>query len=216
MESPVLSRRERERLTRRTAMLDAARAVFAEKGYEGATLDEIAERAEFGKGTLYNYFEGGKEGILQALINDLFDSVEEIVTAHVKTGENRPVRAIFHALLTELVGFFEANRDTFLLVIKEVQRMMLAPCGAVEREVWERDARVIRLIERPIARAIEAGELRAFPPEAIVRTVFGNMQGILMHRFCAPAADETSPISSAEGAADFVTTVLFDGLSPRD
>ncbi|MEL6613746.1 MAG: helix-turn-helix domain-containing protein, partial [Bacteroidota bacterium] len=50
-----LSRRERERLARRAAMLDAATALFAEKGYASATLDEVAERAEFGKGTLYNY-----------------------------------------------------------------------------------------------------------------------------------------------------------------
>ena len=33
-------------------MLDAALGVFADHGYDGATLDEVAERAEFGKGTL--------------------------------------------------------------------------------------------------------------------------------------------------------------------
>lgn len=214
MEAPTLSRRERERAVRRAAMLDAARAVFAEKGYEAATLDEIAERAEFGKGTLYNYFEGGKEGILQALIGDLFDHVEEIVAAHVEA--ERPVRALFHDLLTELVGFFEANRDTFLIVVKEVQRMLLSPGGALEREVWVRDERVIQLMERPIARAIAAGELRAFPPQAIARTVLGNMQGVLMHRFCAPNVGADSPLLSPEGTADFITTLLFDGLIPRD
>ncbi|GIV59650.1 MAG: hypothetical protein KatS3mg043_0739 [Rhodothermaceae bacterium] len=56
----ALPRRERERLMRRRAMLEAARAVFAEKGYLQATVDEIAQRAEFGKGTLYNYFTGGR------------------------------------------------------------------------------------------------------------------------------------------------------------
>ncbi|NNE70602.1 MAG: helix-turn-helix transcriptional regulator, partial [Rhodothermales bacterium] len=48
------SRRERERLARRREILDAARTVFAERGFVGATLEEIASRAEFGKGTLYN------------------------------------------------------------------------------------------------------------------------------------------------------------------
>lgn len=216
MEAVALSRRERERLARRRAMLDAARTVFAEKGYDGATLDEIAERAEFGKGTLYNYFEGGKEGILHALISDLFDRVEEIVAAHVEAEEHPPVRELFRALLTELVGFFEANRDTFLLVVKEVQRMLLSPGGSLEREVWVRDERVIQLLERPIARAIAAGELRDVPPKAIARTVLGNMQGVLMHRFCAPSAAVDSPLFSPEGTADFITTLLFDGLLPRD
>ncbi|TKX68113.1 TetR/AcrR family transcriptional regulator, partial [Halorubrum sp. GN11_10-6_MGM] len=67
---PSLSRRERERRRRRQAMLDAARAVFAEEGYADATLDEIAERAEFGKGTLYNYFEGGKEELFLAVFDE--------------------------------------------------------------------------------------------------------------------------------------------------
>ena len=53
-------------------VLDAARTVFAEKGYADATLEEIAQRAEFGKGTLYNYFEGGKEEILFAVFDDLY------------------------------------------------------------------------------------------------------------------------------------------------
>ena len=51
-------------------MLDAALAVFAEKGYDGATLDEVAERAEFGKGTLYNYFPTSKNFLVK-----MFDQV---------------------------------------------------------------------------------------------------------------------------------------------
>ncbi|NNE46513.1 MAG: TetR family transcriptional regulator, partial [Rhodothermales bacterium] len=45
-----MSRKERERLSRRTAMLEAAQSVFAERGFGQSTLDEIASRAEFGKG----------------------------------------------------------------------------------------------------------------------------------------------------------------------
>ncbi|MDX1439230.1 MAG: helix-turn-helix domain-containing protein, partial [Rubricoccaceae bacterium] len=52
METSTPTRRDREREARRQAILDAALATFAEKGFEGSTLDEVAERAEFGKGTL--------------------------------------------------------------------------------------------------------------------------------------------------------------------
>ena len=44
-----MTRRERERLKNRRTMLEAARAVFAEKSYADATVEEIAERAQFGK-----------------------------------------------------------------------------------------------------------------------------------------------------------------------
>jgi len=74
-----LSRKERERLLRREAMLDAAKSVFAEKGYTKATLEEIAHRAEFGKGTLYNYFPGGKEQILIAVFDQLYAGLRELI-----------------------------------------------------------------------------------------------------------------------------------------
>ena len=63
-----LKRRDREKIARRNDILDAALSVFAKKTYESATLDEIAERAEYGKGTLYNYFKG-KEDIFINLIS---------------------------------------------------------------------------------------------------------------------------------------------------
>src|SRR5690625_7740313 len=76
-----LSRKERERLARRQAMLDAASAGVSERGYTDATPDEAAQRAEFGKGTLYNYFEGGREGILYALLDDLYAGSERLIEA---------------------------------------------------------------------------------------------------------------------------------------
>ncbi|HYE59160.1 MAG TPA: helix-turn-helix domain-containing protein, partial [Rhodothermales bacterium] len=78
-DAATLGRRERERLVRREAMLSAARSLFAEKGYEQARLEEIAERAEFGKGTLYNYFEGGKQELLFAIFEDAFEGVRRLV-----------------------------------------------------------------------------------------------------------------------------------------
>jgi AcrR family transcriptional regulator len=71
----ALSRRDRERLTRRSEMLSAAQEVIAEKGYGEATLEEIASRAEYGKGTLYNYFPGGKQEILLSIFESTISSV---------------------------------------------------------------------------------------------------------------------------------------------
>lgn len=61
------NRREIERARRKQDLLQAARAVFAENGYERATVDAIAQRAEVGKGTIYLYFET-KEALLAELV----------------------------------------------------------------------------------------------------------------------------------------------------
>lgn len=55
------SRREREKAAHREAILDAAEAVFAEAGYPGAAIAEIARRAEFSVGSIYNFFPGKRE-----------------------------------------------------------------------------------------------------------------------------------------------------------
>ncbi len=54
-------RREREKLRRKNDILDAAEEVFAEKGLVQATVDDIAERAEISKGTVYLYFKSKEQ-----------------------------------------------------------------------------------------------------------------------------------------------------------
>ncbi len=75
------SRRERERSARRQEILKIAREVFSEKSFYQATLEEIAERAEFAKGTIYGYFTS-KEDLFECLIAEELDLLEN----ELKTG----------------------------------------------------------------------------------------------------------------------------------
>lgn len=59
--SRSMTRKERERETRRREIIDAAEELFATRGFENTTMEEIAEKAEFGKPTLYSYFKGKDE-----------------------------------------------------------------------------------------------------------------------------------------------------------
>ncbi len=52
-----ISRKEKEKLARREAIIDATMHVIEKRGFEAATMDEIAEEAELGKGTLYLHFK---------------------------------------------------------------------------------------------------------------------------------------------------------------
>lgn len=219
MEVAPLSRRDRERLMRRRAMLDAALAVFAEKGYDGATLDEIAERAEFGKGTLYNYFPDGKESILFALLDEMFDGMAGLVHDHFDAveGDERSARDHFRDLIATLLHHFTENRDTFFLLIKEAQRLMLTEHQHGPSLHRRRDEAMEALVD-PIARAVESGEFRPFPPVVIAHMLMGNVKGYLM--YASPMSEcEVEPgdaFASLDEAADFITTILFDGLLPRD
>jgi AcrR family transcriptional regulator len=64
---PRLTREESRSVTR-SRLLDAAAAVFAEKGFHGASLDEIAERAGYSRGAVYSNF-ADKDELFLALID---------------------------------------------------------------------------------------------------------------------------------------------------
>ncbi len=63
----IAERKEKEKQQRRTAILSAAKEVFHRKGLMSATMDEIAEKAELSKGTLYLYFHSKEELYLSLL-----------------------------------------------------------------------------------------------------------------------------------------------------
>lgn len=69
MKDAELPRRERAKLAQRREMLAAALALFSEKGYRNVSMHEIAEKAEFAIGTLYNFFRS-KEDLYKALIKE--------------------------------------------------------------------------------------------------------------------------------------------------
>ncbi len=216
-----LSRRERERLMRRQLMLDAARAVFAEKGYGDATLDEVAARAEFGKGTLYNYFEGGKEEILLAIFDDLFDAMCRLIDATFSPELVRasPFRRVFEGFLTAIFAFFLDRQDQFMILLKEGHRMTFNDEPEKSFYFQKQGERTIDVLIAGIEAAQEKGELRDFPPSAIANMIMGNIKGYHTHscsRMCRSQLpgknDDGWTMPSPEKSAQFLATFLLDGI----
>lgn len=73
-----MTRRERERLMHQREIIDAARSIFARKGFRQTTMDDIAEVAEFGKSTIYNHFNS-KEDLFRVVLIASFDELVSIV-----------------------------------------------------------------------------------------------------------------------------------------
>lgn len=77
----IEERREREKKMRRRQIMDAAKMVFASKGFGGATMENIAEKAEFSPATLYLYFKN-KDALFASLnlrmLQDLIAKMDEV------------------------------------------------------------------------------------------------------------------------------------------
>lgn len=199
-------------------MLDAALAVFGEKGFEGATLDEIADRAEFGKGTLYNYFPGGKEELYHALFEErvvegLHRVVEATLPADRPLGTREEAREAFCDFIHGLLTHFESNRSVLRLFMTEGPRAFHDPDRMAE--VLQLFASFTASVAGAVERGVASGALRALPALPVAHLLIGNVRGLLMAHAahdCAPAGLPTLPPLDSATTAEFITTVLFDGL----
>lgn len=209
-------------MQRRRAMLDAALVVFAEHGYAGASVDEIAERAEFGKGTIYNYFPGGKDELFFVLFEERVASgmhrvIAEAFPDDVDLSTPEAVRTAFHGFIRALLGQFNESRDAMLMFMKEGYRTKL---GADHEAGFMRHfAGIIEALAGYIQRAVDAGAMRPLPAHPVAHVLMGNVRGYLMAEVdadCDPSGHfKPTPFGTADEAADFLTTVLFDGLLAR-
>ncbi|MEZ4703339.1 MAG: TetR/AcrR family transcriptional regulator [Rhodothermales bacterium] len=211
MEVPT-SRRARERRLRREAILAAARAEFAEKGFGRAKLDDIARRAEFGKGTLYNYFEGGKEGMLLAIFDAFYDDMEQLVEASFRPvrEKEKTFRQGLYDYTLSCLTFYLHDKELFLILVKEAHRMCFGEHEEHACYFRKQQERVVNALTMPIQLAIDAGHVRPIDAKAAAHMIQGNIQGLQVHLLLADGLDRAS---SPESAAGFLTHLLMDGLS---
>jgi AcrR family transcriptional regulator len=105
------SREEKKALTRER-LLDAAAAVFARKGFTGASLDDVAEEAGLTKGAVYSNFDS-KEDLVTTLIEERLDRPELGIADVVDPASSRLDQATQAGDL--YMSRFETDRESFLL-----------------------------------------------------------------------------------------------------
>jgi TetR/AcrR family transcriptional regulator, repressor of fatR-cypB operon len=213
--SPIqLSRRDRERLLRRTEILGAAKEIFAEKGYNKATLSGIAYRAEFGKGTIYNYFPGGKEEILIAIFDQLYEGLKRIITESFQLVYGRSFRETMQGFLVNSFEFFSSHIHLFLILIKEAERLHLSDKSDRATFFNERHNEIIETLAAPLSAAMKRGDLRPLPPTFLAHMIFLNLKGCHL-RHCPHSVLDKAPaaIIDAEQIASQLTDFILFGAS---
>jgi AcrR family transcriptional regulator len=127
--------RERRRQQTRDVLMAAASEVFAERGYEGASLEEIAERAGFTRGAIYKNFDG-KEHLFFAVIDRLNEQVIEAFRAVAPSGPH--TRDWDMSKLAELWRASAAEFDELYAIGLEYELYVLRNPSARERAIAHR------------------------------------------------------------------------------
>ncbi|MEU4395478.1 TetR/AcrR family transcriptional regulator [Kribbella sp. NPDC023855] len=118
MTDPKPRRSTRVRMTsadRREQLIVIARGLFAEKGYEATSVEEIAARAEVSKPVVYEHF-GGKEGLYAVVVDREVRKLLDTVTASLTAG--RAHELVEQAALA-LLDYIENSSDGFRILVRD-------------------------------------------------------------------------------------------------
>jgi AcrR family transcriptional regulator len=108
----------RKRMTgkeRREQLLDIGRRLFAERGFEGTSIEEIAARAGVSKPLVYEHF-GGKEGLYAVVVDREVDRLLTTATA-ILSGAH--TRENFEAAAVALLRYIEDDADGFRILVRD-------------------------------------------------------------------------------------------------
>jgi AcrR family transcriptional regulator len=155
----IPERKEREREHRREEILKAAREVFFEKGLQNSTMDEIAERSELSKGTLYLYYKSKEDLYLAVMVEGM-----ELLTSMFEEAvrQSTSPRDSLDRLGRTYYQFFLEHRNYFRMFHffqspqfhKQVSEEMMNACTAQNQKIWS-------LVTKLIEEGIRSGDFRS-------------------------------------------------------
>jgi AcrR family transcriptional regulator len=100
---------------RRQQLLDVARSLFAEKGFDGASVEEIAHRASVSKPVVYEHF-GGKEGVYAVVVDrEMHYLLSSMTTA---LAEEAHPRLLLERAAIALLDYVEGSADGFRILVR--------------------------------------------------------------------------------------------------
>ena len=100
---------------RREQLLDIGRRLFAERGLDGTSIEEIAARADVSKPVVYEHF-GGKEGLYAVVVDR---EVERFIAMATRLLAGEDTMEKFEVAAVELLRYIEDNSDGFRILVRD-------------------------------------------------------------------------------------------------
>ncbi|MCQ4080536.1 TetR/AcrR family transcriptional regulator [Streptomyces sp. RB6PN25] len=116
--APPARRTRRVRMTgkeRREQLLDIGRTLFAERGFEGTSVEEIAHKAGVSKPVVYEHF-GGKEGLYAVVVDREMRMLLDLVTSALTGGHPRE---LLEQAAFALLDYIEQSTDGFRILVRD-------------------------------------------------------------------------------------------------
>ena len=162
---------------RAAEILSAARKVFAIRGYNDATVDEIAAAAGMAKGTVYLYFPSKKDIFLAALKHGLMELREQ---TRKNMQAARGIRAKLRSFVATRVEYAEANRDFIKIYHSEFGNLTnAAACDSEFQQLYLTQAKELAAV---LQAAVKSGEIRRIRTDFAAFIIYDMVRGVMTQR----------------------------------
>jgi AcrR family transcriptional regulator len=185
-------------------LLDAALAVFADRGYRQATMDVIAEQANSTKPTLYAHF-GGKDSLYQAVFAREVGRLRNWVLAAYATAGELPLEQTIRAYVMALFDYAVAHPESF--------RMLFGIDSADERNPHQQAVvdTITEQVEAQVRRHMTAVGRAPGPSAGLIAAILVALTGGAARY--VQRSGQIGPAAAGELATSFIMAAL-GGLDP--
>lgn len=193
--------------SRRQELIRAAATVFKEKGYEAATLHDVAQRFGSDRASLY-YYVGGKQELFQEAIRGV---VDRNLAAFEKIARRKDydARSKLTDLIRQVIESYDKNYPYSYVYIQEDMRRVTSQETPWAKDMAKKMRRIESITTKLIKQGIDEGSLRDdIDPQLAVRALWGMLNWT--HRWYHPGGAATP-----EKTADSFAAIFLDGLAER-
>jgi AcrR family transcriptional regulator len=199
-----LSRRERERLFRKNEIISASVKLFAERGFDATTLDDIALAAEFGKGTIYNYFSG-KEEIYSAIVDEVSTNLSSIIQE--TDGTTSSAREFLIVYTRKIFNYCLENKEAFVLFVREIVEFTTDVFALHKDKIMKRQKSSRKILIDNIESGIKSGEFVEGEPEKIANIFQHLVFPYILFLIETPARE-----LNVKEETDLILGIFFNGI----
>lgn len=197
-------RARRRRVERKSQILEAAKTVFAQRGYRDTSVSAVIQEAGISRGTFYSYFES-KDGLFHALVENLAEQMRQAV-GEVDPGHGeRPVRETYQNL-QQFVDLVFNDRHLAMILFRVAVGVDAHVDGIVDKLYLY----LYDLIESALLRGAEFGHIREVDEEIAAVAFLGSIREVLYQFLVVKKGSEPD--------REAITRTLFDlflnGLAP--
>lgn len=185
---------------RRAAIIDAARSVFARKGFARGIIDDIADEAGIAKGTVYLYFRSKKQ-IYKAVLDQDMEFLKTSTLERIDAAKS--VKDKIRAFTLVRIENAEARKNFFRIMDSESGTLQFTRS---QYRDWLREP-VLR-IASAIEDASHRGEVRAVPSEKVAWIIADMTRGTIQRRLLGQS--NTPPSEDTE----FLLSFIWKALEP--